>query len=275
MAPKGWRTLLQLAYNAHPMQNLRDKLLRAGVVKPEQVQKVEAERAKAPPPAPRGPRPGGDLRPRGDGAHARKSEHADQERIPKLPPMPGSREHQRQQSRAQLELDRRLRELALGSQVPPEAGGHAFYFVTRKGKLRRMEISDAQAQLLEEGKLAVVERPDPDRIEHALVPPATAEQMHALSERAVRFWSRPGAAIGFMTEEELKQRQEQAAHEPEDESGEPSGAAAEPERQPGELGAAAASGPAGTPGSTPEDPPKAEGGPWIAIKRAPPGEGST
>ncbi|MFP2926258.1 DUF2058 family protein, partial [Pyxidicoccus sp. 3LG] len=127
--------------------------------------------------------------------------------IPKLPPMPGSKAYQRAESKKQVELDRALRELVLGSQIPIEAGETTFYFMTRKGKLRRLELSPAQAKQLEEGELGVVERPEPAQIEHSLVPAAAAEQMYALSKKAVRFFNRKDNPVGFMNEEDLKAQQ--------------------------------------------------------------------
>ncbi|MGQ0508031.1 MAG: DUF2058 family protein, partial [Myxococcaceae bacterium] len=59
--------------------------------------------------------------------------------------------------------------------------------------------------------LAVVERPEPGSIEHSLVPRATAERMFSLSPKAVRFWNREGAPVGFMDDDELKSRQEHEA----------------------------------------------------------------
>jgi hypothetical protein len=112
------------------------------------------------------------------------------------------------ESKKQLELDRKLRELVLGHQVPVEPGARTFYFVTRKNRLRRLEVSEAQAALLEGGQLAVVERPEPAMIEHSLVPPDIAEQMLALSQKSVRFFNKGGAPVGFISDEELKERQE-------------------------------------------------------------------
>jgi hypothetical protein len=157
--------------------------------------------------------------------------------------MPGSKEYQRIESRKQLELDRALRELVMGAQVAVEAGETAFYFMTRKGRLRRLELSPAQAKGLEDGGLAVVERPEPAQIEHALVPAATAEQMFALSKKAVRFLNRKENPIGFMSDEDVKTQQaaEAAGTAPE--------IADEPEA---DEGAAAA--------TTESAPPTAEGG---------------
>jgi hypothetical protein len=127
--------------------------------------------------------------------------------LPKLPPLPGSREAQRLESKKQVEQDRKLRELVHGGQVPVDVGATVFYFMTRKGKLRRLELTEAQAKQLEEGVLAVVERPEPAQIEHSLVPAAVAEQMYAISQKSVRFLNRKESPIGFMNDDELKAQQ--------------------------------------------------------------------
>jgi predicted DNA-binding transcriptional regulator YafY len=127
--------------------------------------------------------------------------------IPKLPPLPGSKEYQRIESKKQMELDKALRELVLGAQVVQEPGETAFYFMTRKGKLRRLELTPAQAKQLEDGGLAVVERPEPAQIEHSLVPAAAAEQMFALSKKSVRFLNRTESPIGFMSDDDVKAQQ--------------------------------------------------------------------
>jgi hypothetical protein len=222
------------------MQNLRDKLLKAGLVSEDQAKKAEtsAPAPRRPPPAQpqraeggpprrderpprrddrpprrdeRPPRREDDRPPRRDASRpppGRPSPAAAAERpIPKLPPMPGSKAYQRIESKKQAELDKALRELVQGAQVPAEPGETTFYFMTRKGKLRRLELSPAQAKLLEDGGLAVVERPEPAQIEHSLVPAATAEQMFALSKKAVRFLNRKESPIGFMSDEDVKTQQ--------------------------------------------------------------------
>jgi len=159
------------------MQSLKDKLLKAGLV-------TEAEAARAT--SRSSPSPNANA----------KSEGA----IPKLPPLPGSPAAQRQQSKAQLELDRQIRARVLEAQVELEPGATTFYFVTRKGKARRLDLSEAQAKRLEAGELAVVERPDPGQIEHALVPAKVAVELHALSEKVVRFLNHADVKIGFDAE---------------------------------------------------------------------------
>ncbi|MBF5043685.1 DUF2058 domain-containing protein [Aggregicoccus sp. 17bor-14] len=243
------------------MQNLRDKLLKAGLVTEDQAKKVETAAPSRPAPSPsrrdeggageRGPRREESRGPRRDDHRPRRDEGRGgppprreggrpsfgrpsapaAPPVPKLPPMPGSREAQRLESKKQQELARALRELVLGNQVPVDVGASVFYFMTRKGKLRRLELTEAQAKQLEEGALAVVERPEPAQIEHSLVPAAAAEKMYALSQKSVRFLNRKDSPIGFMDDSALKAQQEAEAagtaqETPDDE---PEAAGAEPE----------------------------------------------
>ncbi len=127
--------------------------------------------------------------------------------VPKLPPLPGSKAAQRIESKKQAEQDRKLRELVHNGQVPVDVGATVFYFMTRKGKLRRLELTETQAKQLEEGVLAVVERPEPAQIEHSLVPAEVAEQMYALSQKSVRFLNRKDMPVGFMNDDQLKAQQ--------------------------------------------------------------------
>jgi hypothetical protein len=163
------------------VQSLRDKLIKAGLI--TEARGGEDKEKKTGRPAPAGPK-------------------SAQRPIPPLPPLalPGSKVQQRLTALEQMELNKRLRELVLASQVPIEPGDRAFHFVTRKGKLRRLELSAAQVKQLEEGALAIVERPDPGQIDHSLVPPDTADRMVRLSEKSVRFYNRKGAPIGFAPE---------------------------------------------------------------------------
>lgn len=152
---------------ARAVQSLREKLIKAGLVTEEQAR--ETPRPTVPAPAP-------------------------------SPPAPGSKAFQRKESLRQLELDRTVRQWVHASQVPVETGERAFFFMTRKGKLRRWELSEQQARLLETGQLAVVERPEPGGIEHSLVPAETAEKIVALSIKSVRFYNRKGSPIGFLSD---------------------------------------------------------------------------
>lgn len=181
------------------MQNLRDKLLKAGLVSAEQAEKAEKSDEPRPAPDRRRERPASPAT--GPWVVARLQPPAS---IPKLPPLAGSKASQRLEAKQQQERDRRLREKVLAAQVTVEPGGRAFYFVTRKNRLRRLELSDAQAEALEQGRLAVVERPDPAQIEHALVPGELALALVAEFPKAVRFLNAPGSPVGFLTDEEVQ-----------------------------------------------------------------------
>lgn len=210
------------------MQSLRDKLLKAGLVSEEAAKKAESEK-KAPPKSSAPPRrddrppPRRDDRPppprRDDRPYTPREDTA---RLPKFAPLPGSKEAHRLQAKKQLESDRTLRERVLATQVPKETGETPFYFVTRKNKLRRLERSADQAKKLETGELAVVERPDPDQIEHALIPADVARELLPNHPKAVRFLNAPGAAVGFLSETEISSRSHEATtgetHESHDEA---------------------------------------------------------
>lgn len=183
------------------MQNLRDKLLKAGLVTETQAKSAEEKKRPAPPQIAR---------------DARASRPAAAEApIPKLPPLalPGSKAYQRLESLKQQELNKKMRDIVVAAQVEQEPGEHTFYFQTRKGKLRRLQLSEGQAKKLEAGELAVVERPDPGQLEHALVPSACAQTLLAWSEKSVRFFNQDGKAIGFVDDEALAGRT--ASTEPE------------------------------------------------------------
>ena len=225
------------------MQSLRDKLLKAGLVSEEAAKKAETEK-KAPPKSSAPPRrddrppPRRDDRPppprRDDRPYTPRE---DTSRLPKFAPLPGSKEAHRLQAKKQLESDRNLRERVLATQVPKETGETPFYFVTRKNKLRRLELSADQAKKLETGELAVVERPDPDQIEHALIPAEVARELLPNHPKAVRFLNAPGAAVGFLSETEISSRSHEATtgetHESHDEApAEPAAEAPAPAAEP-------------------------------------------
>ena len=249
------------------MQSLRDKLLKAGLVSEEAAKKSDAEKSapkqapqrearsasfaprgaeraerRGPPPARRGPPP----ERRGPPPERAES------RIPKLPPLPGSKEAHRLQSKKQVQLDKDLREMVVATEVAKEPGASTFHFVTRKNTLRRLELSEAQAKLLVTGELAVVERPDPDKIDHSLVPAEVARAMAKLSPKSVRFLNdSQGVKVGFLSDEEIAARAHEVTANPELESND-----AEPDAAATESETAADTAPTGEPT-------------WVTIKRAP------
>jgi uncharacterized protein YaiL (DUF2058 family) len=229
------------------MQNLREKLLKAGLISEDQRDRqTDAARGRNRSAQRNAPAEGGYRHAQGEGRprteheraprtetrseHERaprreaRSEHERRPRsaprpeqesptrsapIPKLPPLavPNNKELQRLEAKKQLELERRIRELVASTELAVRPGDQTFYFVTRKNRLRRIELTPELARKLEAGELAVVERPEPDRIEHSLVPASTADRILELSTRAVRFYNRKDAPVGFLSDEELSRRQ--------------------------------------------------------------------
>jgi hypothetical protein len=246
------------------MQNLRDKLLKAGLVTADQAEKVETESQKRAERRPERRGPSGDGRPSEGSPVAggvRQRETFVTARIqqlpavPKLPPLAGSKASQRLEAKRQLERDRQLRERVLSAQIPVEPGERTFYFVTRKNRLRRLELSPVQADALEQGRLAVVERPDPAQIEHALVPADLALELLATHPKAVRFLSRPEASVGFLTDAEVEERvAAEAAETPEER------AVADAPQSEEQRAAEAAASPADPPGHSATDETPLEGG---------------
>jgi uncharacterized protein YaiL (DUF2058 family) len=190
------------------MQNLRDKLKKAGLISAEQAAEAEKAAPRREPPAAPSQKPARPERTAATGPLIAVRREPLLASVPKLPPLPGSREAQRLESRKQLEQDRALGERVASSEVPLVPGERAFYFVTRKNRLRRLELSTEQALALESGALAVAERPEPGQIAHALIPRDAAEALLRDLPRAVRFFNRPGEPVGFLYEEELRTRQE-------------------------------------------------------------------
>ncbi len=180
------------------MQSLKDKLLSAGVVKSSDVERVESAKNAKPAPAAQ-PRRTDNVR----SSAPPPPSAALPSRLPRFAPLVGSPQANREASRKQLALDRFLRDKIVSSQIHLEDGLTAFYFVTRKNKLRKMLLSEAQAEQIRAGVYAIVERPDPDKIDYAVVPAAIAGELLAVSQRTVRFWNNPQSPIGFVSETDI------------------------------------------------------------------------
>ena len=75
------------------------------------------------------------------------------------------------------------------------SGRRRWYFVASDNHIRYITIRDSDAWLLEEGRLAIVERLDDQREDDAqtyqVVPRDTAEVLWEMNDAYVRFWNRP------------------------------------------------------------------------------------
>ena len=231
------------------MQSLKDKLLKAGLVSEEAVKKAEAAPVRQSAPPRRDERP-----PRRDDRPPprRDDRPVREERVPKFAPLAGSAAANREASRKQLALDKLIREKVLAAQVPIDDGATPFYFVTRKQKLRRLTLTEPQAKRIQDGELAIVERPDPDKIDYALVPPEVAKELLVLSARTVRFLKAGDQSVGFVSDEDITKRAAEADA---------------PETAQSAESRAAEDAPAVTEEEKPAEPET-----WITIKRATPTE---
>jgi uncharacterized protein YaiL (DUF2058 family) len=153
------------------MQSLRDKLLEAGLVTREQVDRSKAAGNK-----------------RGPGGGARGGAKA----APEVPRSPPRSKEQRLKERPVRVLDlsdparlgvlqaieaHRLREDTLGDEP--------FCFTLRDGRIRKLFVSPATVARLEAGALAIVENGADDH--HLLVHAAAVEPIRAIDPEAVRF----------------------------------------------------------------------------------------
>lgn len=180
--------------------NLRDKLLKAGVVDKKQKQQADLQ----------------DRRDKKQKSHAelaaeeaerqrqfeeRKAQEAEAQR--KL-------EAEREAQREQHELAYRVRNIcdrwSVRQRQKGDKGGKGeksaprrFYFVKRSQHIGYFTVSDQVYDQLLQGALAIVERAV-DEDSHVLLPPEPAERVQELAPSAVRFWARRETPIGFLAD---------------------------------------------------------------------------
>lgn len=174
------------------MQSLRDKLLQAGVVTPEQADKNKAQQE-------------ANERARREARHAKGQPRPQ----PKAPPkVESEKDRERRLNRELADRQKKIRGLCDANEVQ-DRGEQAFFYRTRKRELRRLYLKPEQLAGLEKGELAIVDRPNGNERPHALVPREIAQQVLELEERAIRFWAKaPGESYGF--EDEPASAEEQA-----------------------------------------------------------------
>ncbi len=181
------------------MQNLRDKLLKAGLVTETQVKKaLEAPKAAPrPPPKPARPqhaRPQQQLRPLSE--TELQAEQAFRARDVEVSEARRKEAAKAAEAKAQSERARALRALVQKHQLTqPPVGEAQFHFVRRSGKVGRLLVTSEIQQLLEQGAAAVVENPgQPDPV---VLPAEAAKEAYRLDPRSVFFWNGPQKPIGF------------------------------------------------------------------------------
>ena len=169
------------------MQNLRDKLLKAGLVTEKQAQEAARDQR----------------RPSGKNVHEREKHVSEEERQRReafaareaeLAEERRKEAAKQAEARMQSERARRLR-LLVETHRLREAGEVTFHYVRRSGKIGRLDVSLATQKLLEQGGAAVVE--DPGSPDCAVVPGEAAKRIYQVDPQAIRFWYGPDKPIGF------------------------------------------------------------------------------
>ncbi|HET7784830.1 MAG TPA: DUF2058 family protein [Myxococcales bacterium] len=169
------------------MQNLRDKLLKAGLVTDKQVQEAAREQKAS---APRNRHKqeeqlSAEERQRREAFAAREAEMAEARRKDAA---------RAAEARMQSERARRLRQLVEAHRVR-EPGEVTFHYVRRSGKIGRLDVSAETQKRLEQGAAAVVE--DPGSPDCAVVLADAARRIYEVDPHAIRFWFGPEKPIGF------------------------------------------------------------------------------
>lgn len=230
------------------LQSLRDKLLQAGLVTEDQAKKAEADiearkraqkerrsgggqgggggKGKGPGPAPRqakGQRPQGN-RPQGQNQQPRRELTEEEKRRREEEAAFREKERllakEREENRKRAQEDRKrlegLRALCEKFEVT-ERGDEAFHFTSRKKKVMRMYLTPEQLTALENGNLAIVDKPLPGELATALVTREAAEEAVKLDSKAIRFYNRGGGeTYGFKRDAPLPGEEaatESEAHE--------------------------------------------------------------
>jgi uncharacterized protein YaiL (DUF2058 family) len=167
------------------MQNLRDKLLKAGLVSEKQAK--EAAREAKPPKKHREREEAlsAEEQQRREAFAAREAELAEERR---------KEAAKVAEARMQSERARRLRQLVQAHRID-DPGAGLFHYVRRSGKIGRLALGDGTQKLLESGGAAVVE--DPGSPDCAVVPAETAKRIYQVDPQAIRFWHGPDKPIGF------------------------------------------------------------------------------
>jgi uncharacterized protein YaiL (DUF2058 family) len=169
------------------MQNLRDKLLKAGLVTEKQATEAARDQKQGVPRKhrEREEQVSEEERQRREAFAAREAEVAEERR----------KEAAKQaEARMQSERARRLRQLVETHRIR-EPGEVSFHYVKRSGKIGRLDVSVQTQKNLEQGAAAVVD--DPGSPDCAVVPGEAAKRIYQVDPQAIRFWFGPEKPIGF------------------------------------------------------------------------------
>jgi uncharacterized protein YaiL (DUF2058 family) len=170
--------------------NIRDKLLKAGLVDKKQKQQADTQDRR-------------DKKQKSADQHIADDEERKRqfaERQATEAAAQRQQEEERAVERAVHEQRNRVSNIcdrwAVRSQKP---GQRRFYYVKRSRFIGHLLINDGLCDQLLLGSLVIVER-QPDDDAHVLLPPDAAERVQAIDPVAVRFWARSKEPIGYVAE---------------------------------------------------------------------------
>jgi uncharacterized protein YaiL (DUF2058 family) len=169
------------------MQNLRDKLLKAGLVTEKQAN--EATRSNKQPKQSHKQREQQisiEEQQRQEAFRLREAEVAEERR---------KEAAKVAEAKMQSERARRLRQLVESHRIRGDKGEVSFHYVRRSGKIGRLDVSTDLQTKLESGAAAVVE--DPGSPDCAVVLADAAKRIYEVDPQAIRFWFGPEKPIGF------------------------------------------------------------------------------
>lgn len=209
------------------IQNLRDKLLKAGVVDKKQKQQADTQDRR-------------DKKQKtADQLAVEEAERQQAFALQKATEaeLARQREAERAEHRQRHEALNRVRNICDRWAVRPlRAGSRRFHFVQRSGRIGHLMVTDAHFDQLLLGALAVVERLPPEEISpplcevlaakprkksvlsdllrlkdglalglgstetHVLLPPDAAERVALIDPTALRFWAHSGKPVGFVAD---------------------------------------------------------------------------
>lgn len=161
------------------MQNLRDQLLKAGIASKKQKQQVEQDKRRE--------------RKRQKKGQAEASE-MEQQRLAYEARLEAQRSADRARAAAQrAELEAKEQRLRIQHiidywQLPDDAGAmRRWYFTTRRRTIRYVYVSEATAERLRIGDVAIVECPDTDEERYVLLEHEGAEHIAPIDRHRIRF----------------------------------------------------------------------------------------
>ncbi len=168
------------------MQDLRDKLLKAGLVDKKRARKSKTDKRR-------------DRKQKGRHKDEQALLQAQKERhqLRKEEQAQVARTHQQlvQDDAARREAQGRMRDIIKRAAVAKIHGdGRPFYFAGQEGKIRRFNPLPEIAQQLSSGKLAIVahEAPTALGLDYAVVDAGCAVRLEQLAPDLILFWNKPG-----------------------------------------------------------------------------------